>query len=116
MYPYMLSQANIGRISFNKAVSLCATNVAKIFGCSARKGSLAVGKDADIVIYDPKAEFVVRNSEMHSDCDHTMWEGERFKGYPIATYSRGRLVFESGNFVGEKGTGEFIKCDKLTFD
>lgn len=116
MYPYMLSQANAGRISFNKAVALCATNVASIFGCSKKKGSLAVGKDADIVIYDTEAEFVVRNAEMHSDCDHTMWEGERFKGCPIATYSRGRLVCDHGKFVGEKGSGEFVKCEKLDFD
>lgn len=116
MYPYMLSQANAGRISFNKAVALCATNVASIFGCSKKKGSLAVGKDADIVIYDTEAEFVVRNAGMHSDCDHTMWEGERFKGCPIATYSRGRLICDHGKFVGEKGSGEFVKCERLDFD
>jgi dihydroorotase-like cyclic amidohydrolase len=54
MYPYMLSEANKGRISFNKAVEICATNPAKLFGCDHLKGDLRPGLDADIVIYDPK--------------------------------------------------------------
>ena len=86
MYPYMLSAANEGKITFNKAVELCSYNPAKIFGCDA-KGAIEVGKDADIVIYDPTKDFTITNDKMHSDCDHTIWEGIKVKGYPEATYS-----------------------------
>lgn len=108
MYPYMLSAANTGKISFTKAVELCSANPAKIFGCK-NKGSLSVGKDADIVIYDPTIDFTITNDKMHSDCDHTIWEGVKLKGYPEKTYSRGKLVFDNGEFVGEKGWGSFVK-------
>ena len=66
MYPYMLSAANTGKIPFEKAVELCSTNPAKIFGLK-DKGSVSVGKDADIMIYDPKKEFTITNDKMHSD-------------------------------------------------
>lgn len=108
MYPYMLSAANEGKMTFNKAVELCSYNPAKIFGCDA-KGAIEVGKDADIVIYDPEKEFTITNDKMHSDCDHTIWEGVKVKGYPEATYSRGKLVFKDGEFLGERGWGRFIK-------
>lgn len=109
MYPYMLSAANDGEITFEKAVEICSTNPAKIFGCK-NKGSLAVGKDADIVIYDPNKEFTITNDKMHSDCDHTIWEGVKLNGYPVQTYSRGRLVYDNGEFLGEQGWGKFVKC------
>jgi dihydropyrimidinase len=108
MYPYMLSAANTGRISFEKAVELCSFNPAKIFGLKS-KGSIAVGKDADLVLYDPAKEFTITNDNMHSDCDHTIWEGVTVHGYPEKTYSKGRLVFDNGKFLGEKGWGKFVK-------
>lgn len=109
MYPYMLSAAGEGKITYEKAVEICSENPAKIFGCR-DKGSIAVGKDADIVIYDPETEFTITNDKMHSDCDHTIWEGVKLKGYPEQTYSRGRLVYDKGEFVGESGWGKFVKC------
>lgn len=108
LYPYMLAAANAGRISFNRAVELCAANPAKIFGCT-QKGSLTVGKDADIVIYDPEKDFTVSVATMHSDYDHTIWEGKQFHGYPVMTFSRGRLVYQDGEFVGEPGWGRYVK-------
>ncbi len=109
MYPYMLSAANEGKITYEKAVEICSENPAKIFGCT-DKGSIAIGKDADIVIYNPKTEFIITNDKMHSDCDHTIWEGVKLKGYPEQTYSRGKLVYDNGEFVGESGWGKFVKC------
>jgi len=109
MYPYMLSAANEGRITFEKAVALCSANPARIFGCR-EKGEIAVGKDADIVIYDPAKEFTITNDQMHSDSDHTIWEGVQLHGYPVRTYSRGRLVYRDGEFVGERGWGKLIRC------
>lgn len=111
MYPYMLGKANDGVISFEKAVELCSTNPARIFGCT-DKGEIAVGKDADIVIYDPAKDFTIHQENMHSDCDHTIWEGISVHGYPVQTYSRGRLVYDNGEFVGERGWGKFVKCAK----
>jgi dihydropyrimidinase len=108
LYPYMLAAANAGKISFNRAVELCSTNPAKIFGCT-HKGSLTVGKDADIVIYDPEKDFTISVDNMHSDYDHTIWEGKKLHGYPVQTYVRGKLVYDKGNFVGEAGYGRFVK-------
>lgn len=108
LYPYMLSKANEGKISFNRAVELCATNPAKIFGCS-QKGSLTIGKDADIVIYDPNKDVTISVDNMHSDYDHTIWEGIKVHGYPVQTYVRGTLVYDNGEFVGTKGFGEYVK-------
>ena len=108
LYPYMLAAANAGKITFNQAVALCATNPAKIFGC-ADKGGLVVGKDADIVLYDTEKDFTVSVETMHSDYDHTIWEGKTFHGYPVMTFSRGKLVYDQGEFVGEPGWGKFVK-------
>lgn len=108
LYPYILSAANEGKISFSRAVELCSTNPAKIFGCT-QKGSLTAGKDADIVIYDPHKDFTISVGNMHSDYDHTIWEGKTVHGYPVQTYVRGQLVYDNGNFVGKAGYGQFVK-------
>lgn len=108
LYPYMLDAANSGKISFERAVELCATNPAKIFGCT-EKGSLCVGKDADIVIYDKEKDYTISVGTMHSDYDHTIWEGKKLHGYPVQTYLRGQLVYDNGDFVGAAGMGRFIK-------
>jgi dihydropyrimidinase len=110
LYPYMLSEANKGRITFNKAVEVCATNVAKIFGCAPEKGTITVGSDADIVIYDPKQRLIISKENMHSQVDYTIWEGVEINGYPLMTFSRGKLVYKKGQFVGESGWGKFVKC------
>lgn len=108
LYPYMLSAANTGKLSFNRVVELCSSNPAKIFGCT-QKGSITVGKDADIVIYDPNKDFTISVENMHSDYDHTIWEGKTLHGYPVQTYLRGNLVYDNGDFVGKPGVGEYIK-------
>ena len=116
MYPYMLSEANKGRISFSKVVELCASNPAKLFGIDYCKGALQVGLDADIVIYNPNKIVTVSNDMMHGDTDHTIWEGAHLKGYPEATYCRGNLVYKDGEFLGGRGQGRFIKCKKIRLD
>ena len=68
-----------------------------------------MGKDADIVIYDPEKEFTISVSNMHSDYDHTIWEGKKVNGYPVQTYVRGKLVYDNGDFVGEAGYGQYVK-------
>ena len=108
LYPYMLDAANSGKIPFEKVVEVCATNVAKIFGCE-NKGEIAVGKDADIVIYDKDKDFTISVDNMHSDYDHTIWEGKKLHGYPVQTYLRGELVYDNGAYVGKPGTGKYVK-------
>ena len=112
LYPYMLSEANKGHISFEKAVEVCCTNPAKIFACAPQKGSISVGSDADVVIYDPNKNFVISKENMHSKVDYTIWEGKQISGYPIMVFSRGRLVFNEGSFVGNPGWGNFVKCGR----
>lgn len=108
MYPFMLAAANASRITFNKVVELCCANTAALFGCTT-KGSLDVGKDADIVIYDPEKDFTIQQTNMHSDVDHTIWEGVSLHGYPVQTYVRGTMVFDNGEFVGQRGFGKYLK-------
>ena len=108
LYPYMLDAANSGKLTFQQVVAVCATNPAKIFGCD-NKGSLVVGKDADIVIYDKEKDFTISVSNMQSDYDHTIWEGKKLHGYPGQTYLRGQLVYDNGEFVGKPGMGQYVK-------
>ena len=109
LYPYMLGQANKGRITFERAIELCSSNPAKIFGLNPEKGSIKPNTDADIVLYDPDKNFTISQKNMHSAIDYTIWEGVRIKGYPVKTYSRGNLVYNCGEFLGETGQGKFIE-------
>jgi dihydropyrimidinase len=112
LYPYMLGEANKGNITFHKAVEVCSTNPAKIFGCAPQKGTIAAGSDADIVIYDPNKKFVITKENMHSNVDYTIWEGTEILGYPVMTFSRGKLVYKEGEFLGKPGWGQFVKCKR----
>lgn len=116
LYPYMLSQANKGKISFERAVELCASNPAKLFGCAPQKGFIVPGADADIVLYDPTKDFTISQKNMHSDTDHTIWEGVSLKGYPVRTYSKGALVYKDGEFVGKAGHGSYVKRAPISLD
>jgi dihydropyrimidinase len=110
MYPYMLGEANKGRITYERAVELCAANPARIFGIAPRKGTIAVGSDADLVLYDPNASYTVRQENMHSETDYTIWEGYEMTGAIVMTLVRGRKVYENGRFTGSPGYGEFVRC------
>ena len=110
LYPYMFSEGFVKRgLSINRVVELVSANPAKLFGCYPEKGTIAVGSDADIVIFDPGKTVRITRDLMHSDCDYTIWEGLEVLGYPVMTFSRGRKVFDHGTFVGEKGWGRFVK-------
>jgi len=109
LYPYMLSEANKGSLSFERVVELCSSTPARIFGCASDKGAIAPGFDADIVLYDPSLDFVISQKNMHSTIDYTIWEGTAIKGYPVRTYSRGVLVYKDGEFRGTPGHGRFVR-------
>ena len=108
MYPYMLDAAGKGLISYEKAVELCSFNPSCIFGCDS-KGEIAVGKDADIVLYDPKKQFTITKESMHSNLDYTIYEGKQLNGYPVMTISRGMTVYEDGEFKGIPGYGKLLR-------
>lgn len=98
-----------GRITENQFVALTSTNPAKIFGLYPRKGSLAVGSDADIVIWDPdkKVDYGVAHS--HHRTDYNLWEGEKLAGYPEKVFLRGQLIVDREKWLGKRGTGKFLQ-------
>ena len=98
-----------GRFSPNRFVQLVATAPAKLFGLYPRKGTIAVGSDADLVVWDPNAEEVISAERHHMKVDYSMFEGIRVKGVPKTVLSRGKVVVENGKFTGRAGSGEFLK-------
>jgi dihydropyrimidinase len=100
---------NGGRFSVNRFVQLVSTAPAKLFGLYPRKGTIAVGSDADIVIFDANEEMVISASTHHMRVDYSMFEGIRVKGVAKVVLSRGRVIVENGEFKGRAGSGEFIK-------
>ncbi|MHB8655614.1 MAG: dihydropyrimidinase [Terriglobia bacterium] len=97
------------RFSVNRFVELVATAPAKLFGLYPRKGTIAVGSDADLVIFDPNREAVISAKTHHMRVDYSMFEGIRVKGMPRQVFSRGQLVIDNNKFVGRVGQGEFLK-------
>jgi dihydropyrimidinase len=99
---------NAGRISLERMVELLATNPAKLLGLHPRKGTLGVGADADLVIFDPGREATLRAADLHSRSDHTIYEGETVRGAPESVFVRGEPVVEGGELVAPAGWGEFV--------
>jgi dihydropyrimidinase len=100
-----------GRISASEFVALTATNHAKTYGLYPRKGAIAVGADADIAIWDPKAERTITNASQQHGADYTPYEGFRVTGWPVLTLSRGRVVMRDGVVAGGLGgalTGQHV--------
>src|SRR3954470_8445451 len=98
-----------GRFSVNRFVEICSTTPAKIFGIYPRKGTIAVGGDADIVVFDPKRKHTISVKTHHMRVDYSMFEGITVTGMPDVVLSRGRVVVEGDNFSGKPGAGEFLK-------
>src|SRR5881397_603309 len=100
---------NKGRFSVNRFVELVSTTPAKIFGLYPRKGTVAVGSDADIVIFDPNREHTISAATHHMRVDYSMFEGLKVKGTPEVVLSRGRMLVNGDKFDGKPGSGEFLK-------
>jgi dihydropyrimidinase len=97
------------RFSPNRFVQLVSTAPAKLFGLYPRKGTVAIGSDADLVVFDPNEEQTISAKTHHMRVDYSMFEGIRVKGVPKVVLSRGRTIIENGKFVGKPGAGEFLK-------
>lgn len=98
-----------GRLTLNRFVELTATNPAKAYGLHPRKGTIAVGSDADLVVWDER-EVTVRNADLHHAVDYTPYEGMRLSAWPGLTFSRGQLVWDGREFRGRAGHGRFLAC------
>ena len=98
-----------GRITPQKFVELTATNPAKAYGLHPRKGTIAVGGDADLVIWDER-EFVLDNGMLHHAVDYTPYEGMRLAAWPGTTIARGVVVWDGTRYLGQAGQGQFLPC------
>lgn len=113
--PLIFSEGVVkGRIGINKFVDVCSTAPAKLSGLYPRKGHIAVGSDADIVLIDPDKEVTMTRDILHENVDYTMYEGFKVRGYPVLTMVRGEIIVQDNKFIGKKGYGKFIKRHRIT--
>jgi dihydropyrimidinase len=103
-----------GRISLNEFVALTATNHAKMYGLHPRKGTIAIGSDADVAIWDPDRKVTISALHLHDNVGYTPYEGRKITGWPVAVINRGRVVVQDGALLAERGSGTFLPCAKPT--
>jgi dihydropyrimidinase len=97
-----------GRLTMNEFVRVTSTNAAQIFNIYPRKGAIAVGADADIVVWDPEATKTVSAKTHHQKIDYNIFEGMTFKGCASHTLSRGKVVYRDGELDVERGAGRYV--------
>jgi len=100
-----------GRLDLPRFVALTAANPARLYGLYPRKGTVAVGSDADLVLWDPARKGTIANSRLHHAVDFTPYEGMAIKGAPVLALSRGEVVCREGELVAAPGRGAFLPCD-----
>jgi dihydropyrimidinase len=98
-----------GRLSLNRFVELTSTNVAKLFGLYPRKGTIAPGSDADIVVWDPDKKLTISAKTHHSNVDYNLFEGTDVTGAPAVVLVRGQVIVENDELVAQPGAGRFVK-------
>jgi dihydropyrimidinase len=98
-----------GRITLNRMVDLLATTPAKLFGLYPRKGTIAVGSDADLVVFDPNRRETISAAGSHSKCDYNLYEGTEVVGAPELVLLRGHVLVENGELAASPGTGRFVR-------
>jgi dihydropyrimidinase len=99
----------MGDITLTRWVETCCTTPARMFGLYPRKGVIAPGSDADIVIYDPTVRQTISHETAHMNMDHSAWEGMEIAGRVETVLSRGTVVVDGDAFVGTKGHGQFLR-------
>ena len=97
-----------GRISLQEFVELTATRHARIYGCFPQKGTIAVGSDADIAVWDPECRLTISTSLVHDNTGYTPYAGRELKGWPVTVISRGAVIIEDGELKAQRGRGRFI--------
>ena len=97
-----------GRISMNRFVELTSTSPAKIFGMFPKKGTIAPGSDADIVIFDPNEKHVISVDNQHMRVDYSAYEGLEVTGKVKCVLTRGRIIVENDEYLGKAGDGRYL--------
>ena len=111
--PLLFSEGVLGgRIDVNSFVALTSTNVAKIYGLYPRKGTIAVGADADLVVWNDQVKLKIENALLHHNVDYTPYEGIELSAWPEITLSRGEVVWSRPNASAAKGRGRFLRCER----
>jgi dihydropyrimidinase len=114
--PILFSEGVVkGRIDLNRFVALTATNHAKMYGLYPRKGTIAIGTDADLVLWDPERRVTIAHDLLHDGSDYTPYEGLEVTGWPVRTIVRGKTVVVDGELVGAKDHGTFLSRGKSLF-
>ncbi len=103
-----------GKISLTKFVEVSSTNAAKIFGMYPQKGTIAIGSDADIVVFDPKKEHTISVKTHHMNCDYSAYEGQKVTGKTETVILRGQIAIENEACLLKPGFGKFIKRSKIS--
>lgn len=101
-----------GRIELTRFVELTATNPARMYGLYPRKGTIAIGSDADLAIWDIGREVTIGNDLLHHDVDYTPYEGQAVRGWPVTVISRGAVVCDDGELLAAPGQGRFLHCGR----
>jgi dihydropyrimidinase len=110
MLPMLYSEGvRTGRISLGRLVSVLSTNAAKLFGIFPEKGTIAVGSDADLVIFDPSRTRTIDRSMIQSNVDYSVYEGRSVTGWPRTTIRRGEVVFDQDRVIGAAGSGQVLR-------
>jgi dihydropyrimidinase len=110
--PILFSEGVVkGRISLQRFAQITATNHARLYGLAATKGSIRVGADADIVLWDQAARRTIQQIDLHHGADYTPWEGFKVTGWPVATFLRGRLIMQDGELTGAAPEGRHLARD-----
>jgi dihydropyrimidinase len=111
--PLLFSEGvQTGRISINEFVALTSTNAAKTYGLYPKKGTICIGADADLAIWNPNHEVRASIDILHDEMDYTPYEGIQIKGWPTTVFSRGKVVCQDLEFRGNRGHGEFLRCNR----
>lgn len=97
-----------GRLSVNRWVEVCATAPARLFGLAPRKGTIAPGADADLVIWHPRKRWTISAATHHMRVDYNLYEGREVTGAAETVFARGRMIVDGGEFIGRPGAGEFV--------
>jgi dihydropyrimidinase len=102
-----------GRLTLERWVEVCCTAPARHFGLAPRKGTLSVGADADLVIFDPHRQAILSVDNLHQNVDYCPYEGWEVCGYPATVLSRGEVIVQNGEFTGASGRGRFLRTNPI---
>ena len=97
-------------MDIHRSVALTSSNAAKLYGLYPRKGTIAIGSDADLAIWDPEREVTMSVDILHDEMDYTPYEGTKVTGWPVVTLLRGATICREFEFLGTEGAGRFLRC------